>query len=98
MTVINDYGLAYMMQAAPFGGVRSSGFGRINGPEGLRACCNEKTVVTDRLPIHQARSFYPVKTATFPFLQSVISLMYGRGVSTRIKAVAGIAKNLWGMR
>ncbi|MCU1279974.1 MAG: aldehyde dehydrogenase, partial [bacterium] len=90
--------LAYMMQSAPFGGVRISGFGRINGREGLRACCNEKTVVTDKLPLHQAVSFYPIKKATFPLLKNVISVIYGRGVATKIKAVAGIAKNLWGMR
>jgi acyl-CoA reductase-like NAD-dependent aldehyde dehydrogenase len=98
MTVINDYGTAYMMQSAPFGGVRASGFGRINGKEGLRACCNEKTVVRDRLPIRQAASFYPIKKATFPFLQNMISMIYGRGLPTKIKAVAGLAKNLWGMR
>ena len=98
MTVVNDYGLAYMMQSAPFGGVRISGFGRINGREGLRACCNEKTVVTDKLPLHQGMSFYPIKKATFPLFQNVVSLIYGRGVSTKIKAAGGIAKNLWRMR
>jgi acyl-CoA reductase-like NAD-dependent aldehyde dehydrogenase len=98
MTVVNDYGLAYMMQSAPFGGVRISGFGRINGREGLRACCNEKTVVTDKLPIHPGMSFYPIKKATFPLLQNVISMIYGRGISTKVKAVAGIAQSLWRMR
>jgi acyl-CoA reductase-like NAD-dependent aldehyde dehydrogenase len=98
MTVVNDYGLAYMMQSAPFGGVRISGFGRINGKEGLRACCNEKTVVTDRFPIHQGISFYPIKTATFPLLQNVISIIYGRGITTRVKAAAGLARSLWSLR
>jgi acyl-CoA reductase-like NAD-dependent aldehyde dehydrogenase len=98
MTVINDYGLAYMMQSAPFGGVRISGFGRINGREGLRACCNIKTVVGDRLPIHQGVSFYPIKKATFPLLQNVISIIYGSGVSSRFKAIGGLVTNLWRMR
>jgi acyl-CoA reductase-like NAD-dependent aldehyde dehydrogenase len=98
MTVINDYGLAYMMQSAPFGGVRTSGFGRINGREGLRACCNIKTVVGDRLPIHQAVSFYPIRKATFPLLQNVISIIYGTGVLPRFKAISGLVSNLWRMR
>src|SRR5581483_5022587 len=64
MTVVNDYGVAYMAQALPFGGVRISGFGKINGREGLRACCNEKAIVDDRLPIHQGVSVYPVRAET----------------------------------
>jgi acyl-CoA reductase-like NAD-dependent aldehyde dehydrogenase len=98
MTVVNDYGLAYMMQSAPFGGVGISGFGRINGREGLRECCNVKTVVTDKLPIHQGMSFYPIRKATFPLLQNVISILYGRGVTARVKGLAGAARSLWSMR
>ena len=94
MTVVNDYGIAYMMQAAPFGGVRISGFGRINGREGLRACCNEKTVVTDRVPIRKGMSFYPIKQATFPLLESAVALIYGRTVGTRVKAIAKLGKSL----
>jgi len=48
MTVVNDYGVAYICQSLPFGGVRISGFGRINGKEGLRECCLTKAVLTDR--------------------------------------------------
>ncbi|HZS35291.1 MAG TPA: aldehyde dehydrogenase family protein [Polyangia bacterium] len=92
MTVVNDYGIAYMMQAAPFGGVRISGFGRINGREGLRACCNEKTVVTDRLPLHQAVSFYPIKPQTFSLLAGVVSLVYGGGVRRRARGALGLVR------
>jgi len=97
MTVINDYGIAYMMQSAPFGGVRISGFGKINGKEGLRGCCNEKTVVTDRLPIHQGMSFYPIRPETFPMLSSVVSLIYGRGIARRAKAAVGLGRALFGI-
>ena len=94
MTVVNDYGIAYMVQAAPFGGTRISGFGRINGREGLRACCHVKTVVTDKLPIHLPMSLYPIRAATFPMLEGAVRLFYGNGFSERAKGVVQVARSL----
>lgn len=94
MTVVNDYGIAYMMQSAPFGGVRISGFGRINGREGLRACCNTKTVVTDKLPIHMPMSLYPIRRATFPLLENAVALIYGGSLKQRGRGALGVARNL----
>jgi hypothetical protein len=54
--------------------------------------------VTDKLPIHQGMSFYPIRKATFPLLQNVISILYGRGVTARVKGLAGVARSLWSMR
>jgi len=94
MTVVNDYGIAYMVQSAPFGGTRVSGFGRINGREGLRACCHVKTVVTDRLPIHASMSMYPVRKATYPLLENAVTLIYGGDLRLRARGFFGVAKNL----
>jgi hypothetical protein len=49
MTTINDFGVNYLVQALPFGGVKFSGFDRFAGPEGLRACCLMKSVVIDKV-------------------------------------------------
>ena len=97
MTVINDYGIAYMVQSAPFGGVRISGFGRINGREGLRSCCHVKTVVTDKLPLHMPMSLYPIRPATFPMLDGAVRLFYGKGVAEKAKGAVQVAKSLLSM-
>jgi acyl-CoA reductase-like NAD-dependent aldehyde dehydrogenase len=73
-TVINDFAMHYMAQDLPFGGVRGSGFGRLNGPEGLRAMCNTKAVVSDRLPLHTALKMYPVAPAAYDTARGVFKI------------------------
>lgn len=94
MTVINDYGVAYMMQALPFGGVGISGFGRINGREGLRACCYEKAIVDDRVPLGQSVSFHPVRPHSYELVESAVRVIYSRGIAARGRAAVDAARNL----
>ncbi|MEZ4384872.1 MAG: aldehyde dehydrogenase family protein [Nannocystaceae bacterium] len=94
MTVVNDYGLAYMMQDLPFGGVKISGVGKINGREGLRACCNAKAVVRDRLPIRKGIALYPIREATEPLVNEAIRAIYSRGPLAKAKAAFGVARAL----
>lgn len=92
MTVINDYGIAYMIQSLPFGGVGISGVGRINGREGLRACTYTKAVVTDRISMGKGVSVYPIQTTTYELVREVSSLVYSKGIRRRIKHAFGAAK------
>ena len=63
---INEFGGAtYMAQDLTFGGVKSSGYGRMNGREGLRSMCNIKSVVEDRLPLHFPNKLFPVASGDF---------------------------------
>lgn len=50
MVSVNDFGVYYLNQSLPFGGVRGSGYGRFAGVEGMRAVCNVKAVCEDRFP------------------------------------------------
>jgi acyl-CoA reductase-like NAD-dependent aldehyde dehydrogenase len=84
MTAINDFGgITYMVQGLTFGGVKSSGYGRMNGRDGLRSMCNVKAVVDDRFPIHQPNKIYPVGEGDFSRFSGVIDLLYGRGVGKK---------------
>jgi acyl-CoA reductase-like NAD-dependent aldehyde dehydrogenase len=94
MAVANDYGIAYMVQALPFGGVGSSGFGRINGREGLRACCYEHAVVTDRIPVGRSFGIHPVQPRTYDLVESAVRVIYGVGVKERAKGALGAARSL----
>jgi acyl-CoA reductase-like NAD-dependent aldehyde dehydrogenase len=76
---INDFGLTYMAQDLPFGGVRGSGFGRLNGREGLRGLTNPKAVLEDRFPLHFPAKVYPVGPHDYARARAAMQLLYGRG-------------------
>jgi acyl-CoA reductase-like NAD-dependent aldehyde dehydrogenase len=89
-TVVNDFGLAYMANALPFGGVRGSGFGRLNGREGIRACTNVKSVLEDRLPLHLPTKLYPVGPGDYARGRRTVELLYRRGLLARARAALGL--------
>ncbi|MBK8262033.1 MAG: aldehyde dehydrogenase family protein [Nannocystis sp.] len=91
-TCINDFSLAYMANALPFGGVRGSGFGRLNGVEGLRACCNVKSVLGDRVPLHRPIKLYPVQSGDYERARSTIRMIYGRGLKARVEAALSLVR------
>lgn len=99
MTAINEFGgMTYMAQALTFGGVKESGFGRINGREGLRACCNVKSVLDDRLPVSFANRLFPVADVDFDRIKGAVRLVYGHGVRSRLHGVADLVRGLRGRK
>jgi acyl-CoA reductase-like NAD-dependent aldehyde dehydrogenase len=95
-TSINDYGLCYMANDLPFGGAKQSGIGRLNGREGLRACCNIKSVLRDRFPIHLPAKIYPVKRGDYEMVNATVDLLYRpatwTGLKTRARALGSLLK------
>ena len=84
MTAINEFGgITYMVQGLTFGGVKASGYGRMNGREGLRSMCNIKAVVDDRFPIAHANRVFPVAANDYGRFSGVIDLLYGKGVTQK---------------
>eukprot|EP00761_Pharyngomonas_kirbyi_P012523 gb/GECH01012550.1/.p1 GENE.gb/GECH01012550.1/~~gb/GECH01012550.1/.p1 ORF type:complete len:527 (+),score=123.05 gb/GECH01012550.1/:1-1581(+) len=78
-TVINDFGIPYLVQSVPFGGVRTSGFGKFNGPEGMREFCRQKTVVTDRFWMRTpapAFTLYPMHPNNWRIAGEATRLVY----------------------
>jgi acyl-CoA reductase-like NAD-dependent aldehyde dehydrogenase len=93
-TCINDWALMYMVQELPFGGVKGSGFGRLNGREGLRACTNVKAVIEDRLPIHRAIELFPGRRYDYEVTREGVRLLYGKGLATKLDALVGLGRAL----
>ncbi|MET0286927.1 MAG: aldehyde dehydrogenase family protein, partial [Polyangiales bacterium] len=91
---INDFGLTYMASELPFGGVRGSGFGRLNGRDGLRGCTNPKAVLDDVLPLHVPAKVFPVAENGVAVARDVIRVLYERTLSGRVNAATELVKAL----
>jgi acyl-CoA reductase-like NAD-dependent aldehyde dehydrogenase len=96
MLTVNDFAVNYLIQALPFGGVKESGFGRFAGPEGLRACCLERAIVTDRIPgvrtAIPASLDYPMTEKSIAFGSSLIQFFYNESLIGKIMGIFGLIK------
>ena len=98
MFTVNDFGVNYLIQSLPFGGLKESGFGRFAGPEGLRACCVERSIVKDRIPgvrttIPSAIN-YPIDAKKgLPFGMSLINLFYSENIFGKLSGIVGLIKH-----
>ena len=86
-TCINGFGITYMAQDLPFGGTKGSGYGRLNGREGLRALTNQKAVLYDRFPLHLPPRLYPVRSGHYERIKASLDLIYRRGLGKKFKAL-----------
>ncbi len=93
--LVNDFGLTYMMQDLPFGGVRGSGHGRLNGRDGLRAMCATKSIMEDRLPFQQPAKVFPVGSTDYDWYRAAIQTVYRRGLAERLRGARAILTAWW---
>jgi len=97
-TVINDWGLAFMCTDLPFGGVKISGFGKFNGPEGIRDFCYQKTCVTDRfgivVPPPKAVLSLPTSPNSYKLVIDAVPILYERSIFGKISAVGRLLKRI----
>lgn len=99
MVNINDFGVSYLNQALPFGGVKDSGYGRFGGVEGLQGLTSLKAITHDRFFSRVRTQIpppvdYPLRkpAASVMFTQGLLKLAYGSGLE-RVQGLFGLAKS-----
>ena len=97
MFTANDFGVNYLIQSLPFGGVKESGFGRFAGPEGLRSCCLERSMVIDRIPgvktTIPGAIDYPMNTTKgMGFGKGLVELFYGDTLWGKVRAIVNLIR------
>jgi succinate-semialdehyde dehydrogenase/glutarate-semialdehyde dehydrogenase len=74
---VNDMALTYGLHDAPFGGIKSSGIGQVNGPIGIRGYCHLKPISADRRGKGKLQGGYPYTRKAEDGMQKFIRLLYG---------------------
>ncbi len=95
---VNDHLWAFFAPEVPWGGVKSSGIGRIGGEWGLRAMTYPKVVSFERLIFPRELYFLPVSALTHEVFRQLIPLLYSRLFSKRLAAGARLLKTLFRRR
>ena len=74
---INDMTVTYGCPEAPFGGLKRSGVGQVNGEAGLAGYCHALPILSDRFGGRQSRSFYPYSAKKDAGIRRVIGMIFG---------------------
>jgi len=73
---INDMAVTYGAQEAPFGGLKHSGVGTVNG-DGPRSYCHAQPILIDRFGGRQVASTYPFSLKKDAGMQKTIRFLWG---------------------
>ena len=73
---INDVALTYGSLDAPFGGVKASGIGQVNGVNGLRSYCHAFPVIVDRFNKSKPSLAYPYSEKNVSGTKGFMKFLY----------------------
>ncbi|HVP27838.1 MAG TPA: succinic semialdehyde dehydrogenase [Myxococcota bacterium] len=75
--VVNDCMLTYGVTESPFGGVKESGVGQVNGEIGLRSFCHAQSILIDRFGAKSEILWYPYTSKKLGLLRRAMRLLWG---------------------
>eukprot|EP00949_MAST-11_sp_MAST-11-sp1_P004335 g4335.t1 len=93
MCNINDYGVNYLIQGLPFGGVKFSGYGKFGGPEGLRELTNIRSCTANKIPGLGTGSVlppllnYPVSVHATAFASGLAEMYYAHSLPMSLRGI-----------
>lgn len=75
--VVNDCMITYGIPESPFGGVKASGIGRVNGEIGLRGYCHVQSIVVDRFGAKTEMLWFPYDARKAKLLRRLLRFVWG---------------------
>jgi len=80
---VNDMAMSYGVNEVPFGGVKESGIGMVNGPEGIRGYCHAMPIIVHRFGSGPVAS-YPYTAKSLADMRQAMKLFWGSPVMRRL--------------
>jgi acyl-CoA reductase-like NAD-dependent aldehyde dehydrogenase len=74
---LNDASTAYGILEAPFGGMKESGLGQVNGVGALRSYTYQQPIIVDRWKRKTEQHWYPHTEKTSEELDQLVKYVYG---------------------
>ncbi len=74
---INDIAVTYGIPAAPFGGVKESGIGRVNGEVGVRNYCHAVPIIITRFSGKKLPVAYPHSKKKIDSMKKIMRFLWG---------------------
>jgi acyl-CoA reductase-like NAD-dependent aldehyde dehydrogenase len=78
--VVNDCMVTYGITESPFGGVKESGIGQVNGEIGLRSYCHAQSIAIDRFGGRSEFLWYPHSARKMKWVKRMMALLWGTSV------------------
>ena len=75
--VVNDCMITYGVTESPFGGVKESGIGRVNGEIGLKGYCRVQSILIDRFGGRTEPLWYPYSARKLQWLGRALRVLWG---------------------
>jgi acyl-CoA reductase-like NAD-dependent aldehyde dehydrogenase len=75
--VVNDCMVSYGVAESPFGGVKDSGIGRVNGRQGLESYCHTQSILIDRFGGRREPLWYPYSARKLGAMKRVLKAVWG---------------------
>ena len=75
--VVNDCMITYGVTESPFGGVKESGIGQVNGEIGLKSYCHAQSIVIDRFGLKSEMLWYPYSAQKMKTIKRMLRVLWG---------------------
>ncbi len=74
---VNETEMIYGVTEAPFGGLKQSGIGQVNGEAGLRGYCYAQPILVDRFGAKREQAWYPFTAKKERTMKRIMRLLWG---------------------